>query len=141
MVRQNLIKTIKKQLLELKEELLVGIDEDIKSETNESKFEIGDVHDYASSEREREISRILGDRDREKLLDIDDALQRIDDGTYGICEECGEPIGEGRLKVMPFARECIECKTIEEREMGAKKRYDDHEVIGKVDMITFEDEE
>ena len=45
---------------------------------------------------------------RETLHDIDDALAKIDAGTYGVCEECGRPIGEARLQAMPAARLCIE---------------------------------
>jgi len=43
------------------------------------------------------------------LLEIDSALQRVDEGTYGSCESCGRPIGEGRLQARPVARTCIEC--------------------------------
>jgi DnaK suppressor protein len=42
-----------------------------------------------------------------ELKDIDDALRRLDDGTYGICEECGKPIDEARLEAMPWARYCV----------------------------------
>lgn len=141
MVRQNFLNAMKKQLLAMKEELLSGIDKDVKTESDTSKFEIGDIYDQASSDRDRELSLILGDRDREKLKEIDNALQRIEDGSYGICEECGEPIGEGRLKVMPFARVCVDCKALDERERGAKKRYEDQEIIGGTDLTDFEEEE
>ena len=56
------------------------------------KFEIGDIYDTASNERERELSLILGDRDREKLAEIEDALERIENGNYWICDECGEKL-------------------------------------------------
>jgi DnaK suppressor protein len=46
---------------------------------------------------------------RETLGDIDNALEKIDKGTYGICERCGKPVGEDRLAAMPAARLCIQC--------------------------------
>ncbi len=58
--------------------------------------------------------RILQDCDAE-VCDINRALQRIDEGTYGQCESCGGSIGHRRLKALPFARLCIECKQEEER--------------------------
>lgn len=140
-VRTNFLKAMEKQLLKMKEELLLSVDEDVKAESDTSKFEIGDIYDQASSDRDRELSLILGDRDREKLREIDNALQRIEDGLYGICEECEEPIGEGRLKVMPFARVCVDCKALDERDRGARKRYEEQEIIGGADLTDFEEEE
>jgi DnaK suppressor protein len=49
------------------------------------------------------------------LASIDAALKRIQDGTYGVCERCGRPIGEERLEALPYATKCIECKKLEER--------------------------
>jgi DnaK suppressor protein len=46
---------------------------------------------------------------------INDALKRIEDGTYGICANCGKPIGEERLAAIPWATHCIDCKRLEER--------------------------
>ena len=64
-------------------------------------------------EREHEIS--LTNNARDMLLQIERALQRLDDGTYGVCENCGEPIGKGRLQAAPRATLCIPCKQREER--------------------------
>jgi DnaK suppressor protein len=50
------------------------------------------------------------------LTKIDEALQRIEDGEFGICEECGQPIGLKRLKARPVVSLCIECKTKQEEE-------------------------
>jgi DnaK suppressor protein len=55
-----------------------------------------------------EVDALVGSL-RETLSDIDNALAKIDAGTYGICERCGRPIGEDRLEAMPAARLCIEC--------------------------------
>ena len=55
-----------------------------------------------------EVEALVGTL-RETLTDIDDALAKFDAGTYGVCESCGEPIGEARLEAMPAARLCITC--------------------------------
>ena len=55
-----------------------------------------------------EVDALLGTL-RDTLNDVDDALAKIDAGTYGICEQCGQPIGEARLEAMPAARLCITC--------------------------------
>ena len=73
--------------------------------------QIGDTCDQASSERDRELILLLGDREREKLNAIDEALMRIKEEEYGICEECEEEIPLGRLKAMPFTRHCVNCKS------------------------------
>ncbi|MFB9237583.1 TraR/DksA family transcriptional regulator [Plantactinospora siamensis] len=46
---------------------------------------------------------------RERIADVDDALRRVDAGTYGVCERCGRPIGDERLAARPFARFCMAC--------------------------------
>src|ERR1700759_598355 len=55
-----------------------------------------------------EVDALVGTL-RDTLSDIDDALAKIDAGTYGMCEQCGKPIGEARLEAMPAARLCITC--------------------------------
>lgn len=73
-----------------------------------------------SKERAKELEDIevvdaLGNESRRELALIANAMQRMDDGTYGVCKECGEPIGDKRLKVQPYADECIECQEFDER--------------------------
>jgi RNA polymerase-binding protein DksA len=64
--------------------------------------------DTATAMYDRELDEGLGDGARETLVEIDAALQRIEDGTYGICEVCGKPIGPDRLDAIPWARLCID---------------------------------
>jgi RNA polymerase-binding protein DksA len=78
----------------------------------------GAGHDQAdlgatSFERDQELTVL--NNEREMLAQIERALQRIDDGTYGICESCGQPIGKGRLMAFPRATLCLSCKQREER--------------------------
>jgi len=68
---------------------------------------------------------ILTDRDRDKLQAIDDALARIDDGTYGVCESCESDIAEARLEALPFTRLCINCQAEREKEAKTMKRFEE----------------
>jgi DnaK suppressor protein len=86
-----------------------------------------DAYDLASEERDREINFILSDRERVKLKQIDDALERLDDGAYGVCESCGLEIAEERLIAMPFTRLCRDCQQDEEREAKSQARRLDDE--------------
>ncbi len=81
-----------------------------------------DPTDRGSLESDRNLLLRIRDRERKLLSKIDEALGRIDDGSFGLCEECGEPIGLERLRARPVTTLCIECKADqEERErLGAR---------------------
>ncbi|ABB33417.1 transcriptional regulator, TraR/DksA family [Geobacter metallireducens RCH3] len=117
---------MKALLLKAKEEILAGINKALKSgsETNTGE-PTGDIYDQASSERDRELGLLLNDRERDKLRQIDEALLRIADGEYGICEECEEEIPLGRLKVMPFARFCVRCQSDMEKLQAQTRRVEE----------------
>lgn len=127
-------------LLQMKEDLVKEISLSLKSELPAGSAETtGDIYDQASNERERELSLILGDREREKIRHIDEALQRIDDGEYGVCEECEEEIPLGRLKVVPFARYCVRCKSEIEKLQAQTKRMEEDRVYREM-AVGDEDE-
>jgi DnaK suppressor protein len=73
-----------------------------------------DPTDRASMESNRNSMLRIRDRERKLIFKIQEALQRLDQGEYGICEECGEPIGIERLKARPVTTLCIECKSNQE---------------------------
>ncbi len=64
----------------------------------------------------------LKGRERKLLKKIDDAIEKIDNGTYGICETCGEEINIRRLEARPVTTMCIECKTEQEEEEKLRER-------------------
>jgi RNA polymerase-binding transcription factor DksA len=66
--------------------------------------------EHTSVDIERQVSRVLAEQARESLVDIDDALARIDDGTYGRCAGCGAAIPVERLFAVPAARFCVTCQ-------------------------------
>ena len=70
----------------------------------------GDLADQASGNNEVHIQLKLKQTDAKILQAIDEALRRIDEGTYGICRDCGEPIAAARLNAIPWTRVCISCK-------------------------------
>lgn len=134
-------KEVTQKLLESKTKILHEVSSKVKSESNVLKFEIGDIYDIASSERERELTLTLGDRDREKLSEIEDALERIKDDSYGLCEECAEPIAENRLRALPFTRVCFECQSRNEREAKIKGRFEEDTGLGIMERSENDDEE
>ena len=75
-----------------------------------------------------EIDNIIGlmDSERKILMEIDEALSRIEDGTYGICQGRGEQIPKERLKAIPWARYCVACATLLEKGLLAKKKYQEY---------------
>ncbi|HEY6872991.1 MAG TPA: RNA polymerase-binding protein DksA [Geobacteraceae bacterium] len=74
-----------------------------------------DPNDRATQESDRNFELRIRDRERRLINKIREALERIDDGTFGTCELCGEEISEGRLKARPVTTLCIDCKIEEER--------------------------
>jgi RNA polymerase-binding transcription factor len=70
----------------------------------------GDMADQASGNNEVHIQLKLKQTDAKILQAIEDALTRIDKGTYGVCRDCGEPIAPARLNAIPWTRVCITCK-------------------------------
>ena len=73
-----------------------------------------DPADRASAESDRAFTLRIRDRERRLIRKIQAALQRLDEGTYGICEDCGEDISIPRLKARPVTKLCINCKARQE---------------------------
>jgi len=78
-----------------------------------------DPTDRASLESNRNFILRIRDRERKLIVKIDEALRRLEDGSYGVCEECGEMIGTARLKARPVTTLCIDCKSAQE--VGERK--------------------
>jgi RNA polymerase-binding transcription factor len=124
---------MKSILLKMKDETLNEINKAIKSGSDAPSGEpSGDIYDQASSERDRELDLLLGDREREKLRNIDEALMKIHEGEYGICEECEEEIPVGRLRIVPFARYCVKCKADIEKQQAQTKRFEEDRVYREI---------
>ena len=74
-----------------------------------------DQADVGSKALERDAEMSLANNSREMLIQVERALARLDDGTYGVCESCGQPIGKLRLMAFPRATLCLSCKQRQER--------------------------
>lgn len=102
----------------LNERLDVLVNEATKTMTDMTGEEetFPDPTDRASVESDRNFLLRIRDRERKLIVKIREALDRIDKGTYGICEECGDEISEQRLLARPVTELCIECKTSQEED-------------------------
>jgi DnaK suppressor protein len=123
--RKKFLTKMHEQLEEMKTKLLGEIDSELRAEREANKDEGLDTYDLASEERDREINFILSDRERVKIKQIDDALARLDDGTYGECESCGLEVAEERLQALPFTRLCRDCQQEQEKEAKSQRRFED----------------
>ena len=132
------MKPIREMLLKMREELVREIARRSRETAVSGVSDIGDILDSVSEERTRELDMILTDREKQKLKQIDDALDRIEESTYGLCEECGVKIPRARLKVVPFAKYCVECKEAIERE-EKYSREEPEEAVKKVPMAEAEE--
>lgn len=100
----------KNKLLNWRQEILQEADATIEGLRSESNREIGDEADRATIESDHAIELRVRDRQRKLLKKIDEALNRIEDGSYGYCEETGEPIGIPRLEARPIATLSVEAQ-------------------------------
>ena len=139
-MRKDVLKKFRETLLGMKVQLLEDLPDRLKHEVESTKDEGRDTYDLASDERDREINMILNDRERTKLMAIEDALLRLSEGSYGLCDECGEEIGVGRLKVMPFTRLCVRCQEELEKETRMMKSFDDDRTLRRIPTADTEEE-
>jgi RNA polymerase-binding transcription factor len=124
-MRKAFLKSQRERLLGMREQVLADIANDAAVTREGQKDEGMDAYDLASEERDRDINMILSDRDRQKLLSIDEALERLKQNTYGICEECELDIAEERLKALPFTRLCVTCQADQEKEAKQVRRTEE----------------
>ena len=104
----------KKILIDWKNLLMKEADKTVEHMKNDST-KLSDPNDAATQEEEFRLELRTRDRERKLIIKIDQALQRVDDGAYGYCEDTGEPIGIKRLEARPIATLCIEAQERHER--------------------------
>lgn len=109
----------KKLLLDEKERLL-SAGKVLNTELNISPDDLPDETDFAVSAVQQSLLFKLRDRERHLLAKIEVALLRVEDGSFGVCEDCEEPIERRRLEARPVSTMCIACK---EREEHREKVY------------------
>ena len=104
-------------LEEKKATLSVDIAKTRSAEEETSEELTQDIADKAVSSYTREFLYSLTDGERSTLLQIDDAIARIDDGSYGFCVNCGQVMAETRLTAVPWAPYCVDCQELSEKGM------------------------
>lgn len=139
-MRKAALKAAKARLDEMRRAIVREIKDDLRQGREGSKEDGMDTYDLASEERDREINFILGDREREKLQSIETALARIEDGTYGICENCESEIAPGRLEAMPFSRLCVSCQAEQEKEARMQRRFDDERAYRRLSATEVDED-
>ena len=83
-------------------------------ELTDGEAAFADPADRATAESDRSFTLRIRDRERRLIHKIQEAIKRLDDGVYGVCEECGEDIGVARLKARPVTTLCVSCKARQE---------------------------
>lgn len=121
-MKQSEYNQFKKQLLSLREKLVAHVDymhgEALKKSRQDASGDLSNVPihmaDIGSDNYERDFMIELIQNSEQSLRDIDTALEKIENGTYGICEVCEKKINKERLKALPFAKLCVNCQREEE---------------------------
>ena len=119
MLTKKKLKDFRKLLDSRLDELLVEANKTV-SGMSDQKENLPDPSDRATLESDRNFTLRIRDRERKLIGKIKEAIERIENGTYGICEDCEEEIGEARLKARPVTTLCIECKKRQENEEKTK---------------------
>ncbi len=115
-MRESDLKFFEELLLERKNQIVKNI-EDAKKEIAELKTDdVGDEADHASVSTDRMIEQAISTQQQKELSEINFALSKIGNGSYGVCEMCEEDISFQRLKVKPHAKYCIVCREIIEKQ-------------------------
>ena len=115
-MKKERLASFKKLLLAKHEQLADGVGRSVVYGKDQDDDAIKDLGDQANTAYTREFFFELGNGNHRLLRDVIAALQKIDNGSFGDCERCGESIAEKRLEVLPFARHCIGCQRLVEEE-------------------------
>lgn len=109
------ITRFKRILLGEREQIIGEVKQIYESSKEMGQDGIQDIGDEAANIYNKQVLLSLNENERVRLQEVDEALDRIANGAYGICEECGEPIGLKRLEVRPVAKYCVSCKAQQEK--------------------------
>ena len=110
------VETFKRKLLEIRRDLLGQVERKKLYSKEVGEDGIPDSGDVAAYSYSKEVLMGLGENERTKLRLVEEALAKIDEGTYGVCERCEEAIPVKRLELLPFTRYCVQCQSELEKE-------------------------
>jgi DnaK suppressor protein len=116
------LEKLKEILLQKREEIIGGVRQIHASSQEIGQDGIQDIADEASNLYNRQVLMSLNENQRKILREVDEALDRIKEGTYGVCDICEKPIGVKRLWIKPFAKYCVQCQSLIEQQMEKASR-------------------
>jgi len=105
---------LQQQLLSERDKILALYREDVHAAREIQEEGTEDFEELAAMDVDRELLLALSETERERIQEIDDALERLADGTYGICQHSGRPIDLARLREIPWARYCVQHQKLVE---------------------------
>jgi DnaK suppressor protein len=108
-LRKEKLEFFKNELNQRRDALAQGVRQATADMINDDET-YADAVDQASADTDRAVSVHIKNREREILVQIDQALRRMEEGIFGECEQCGDDISEARIKAFPFTTLCIDCK-------------------------------
>ncbi len=109
------LEAIREQLEAKRRELLDGVNRTRQLTNEESEAGAPDIADRATSAFQRDFSFHISENEARMLRLIEEALARLENGRYGLCVSCSEPIEAPRLQALPWARHCIACQELQDR--------------------------
>ena len=112
---QSQVEALRARLLEQRTEMYDMYNQDIRAGQESADDGTEDIVDRAINHYNRELMFSLSDSERQRLLQIEDALRRMDQGSYGRCSNCGGVINPMRLEAVPWTRFCIDCQELAEK--------------------------
>ncbi len=108
---------LRSRLAQQKQDILDLYKRDLRSGQETSDDGTEDIVDRANNSYSRELMFALSDSERQLLLQVEEALRRLENGVYGSCVHCGDTIARPRLEAVPWARYCIDCQELQEKGM------------------------
>lgn len=115
-------KDLENQLTNLERDLLEALQQRLQRARSVSSHDPTEFMDMASDSEADELAVRIAESDSAKVNEIEEALRRLREGNYGVCETCGNAISKNRLKARPFATMCIGCKEKQERNASAAQQ-------------------
>lgn len=122
-MKDSTLDRFRRKLLDTRRRLATEVENIRKNSLDRRDTASGDVSsmpihmaDIGSDNYDKEFALDRIEGEQEELRDIDAALEKLDEGTFGTCEACDGKVGYGRLNALPYARLCISCKRVEEKE-------------------------
>ncbi len=110
-MEERRIAEIREHLLQMRSEMIREIQQAREASRQIGGDGVADIGDMSVATYARDVLLNLSDHQRQRIRDIDAAIDRLDAGEYGVCQRCEEEIEPRRLEVRPFSRYCVECKT------------------------------